>query len=727
MLNTVVTLDTGEHQEFAIGPCRVSIKDHTIIYQKASLRLEPKVIQVLYLLSQNENQIVSRQQLIETVWQGRAVTDDAVTRCISILRKSFSQSLNAPLSIETVAKSGYRLIVEKPSPEKNIWSQLKNTYLISGVGLALFAGVIGMIIWQSRPQVSPGYQREAFAVSEHKERYPNYSRDGKMMTYSVSTPPNGMAVVIRQPATNGYLQLTSGKYYDHQPVFSPDQNYVAFARINQHRQCEIRRIPVIGGQDNLVGRCGNWGVADLEWSLDGKQLIFVDKTEPLKPGRLTQLNLDNGSKIELFANHFDIATGEITISSQVPDKQTDLGIDDLAISRDGKTMAIAVSFALGVEDIFIGPISGEGPWKRVTRDNTKVHGISWANDNQTLFYTSNRLGPFQLWQIDVDNHKPTLISDAWLGGDALSVQVDGAIAIERWTENSAVYNQSLNTDEQQILISDKGVNWDLQPAPDGSARAFVSDRSGSAEIWFEKHNQLTQMTQFNGPWVMTPRWSPNSKYLSFMAPIDGKFSLYLIDVEKNTVKQVQTDKSVFSPQWSSDSQSIIFGYRFDKSIATNKQNQKDTQTDKSQSGRWQIARYDMKTGQLSQLTHHGAKTAQFSDNDQVLYFTKSGEAGLWRIRISTPNIEEKVLSDLAPVDWNNWRLTSEYIYWVKRNPGQAPLLTKTSIHTGKHQTLTELNNFIYFSGFWIDEQAQSIWYAGETRADADIDVLIPSS
>src|SRR3981081_3978484 len=72
----------------------------------------------LVFLAEHPNQPVSKEQLIERVWNGRYVTDDVLTVTIYALRKAFGDAARRPLYIETVSRRGYRLIapVKSVSP-----------------------------------------------------------------------------------------------------------------------------------------------------------------------------------------------------------------------------------------------------------------------------------------------------------------------------------------------------------------------------------------------------------------------------------------------------------------------------------------------------------------------------------------------------------------------------------------------------------------------------------
>ena len=72
--------------------------------------IEPKVMHVLVCLARAPGEVFTKDALIEEVWEGTVVTDYVVSRSISQLRKIFDDSFKAPAYIETVSKTGYRLI-----------------------------------------------------------------------------------------------------------------------------------------------------------------------------------------------------------------------------------------------------------------------------------------------------------------------------------------------------------------------------------------------------------------------------------------------------------------------------------------------------------------------------------------------------------------------------------------------------------------------------------------
>jgi TolB-like protein len=75
-----------------------------------TVRIEPKVMEVLLCLAQYPGETLSKEQLLQNVWPNIIVTEDALKRCIRKLRRAFDDDAREPRIIETISKRGYRLV-----------------------------------------------------------------------------------------------------------------------------------------------------------------------------------------------------------------------------------------------------------------------------------------------------------------------------------------------------------------------------------------------------------------------------------------------------------------------------------------------------------------------------------------------------------------------------------------------------------------------------------------
>ena len=70
--------------------------------------LRQKSFQVLLYLLEHRERLVTKEELLQTLWDGAAVTDDTLVQIIVELRKAFADNSRQPKFIRTVPKVGWR-------------------------------------------------------------------------------------------------------------------------------------------------------------------------------------------------------------------------------------------------------------------------------------------------------------------------------------------------------------------------------------------------------------------------------------------------------------------------------------------------------------------------------------------------------------------------------------------------------------------------------------------
>lgn len=108
---TTVTTGVQTHlPAFEVGEWTVEPALHQLSRQGKLVRIEPKAMAVLVCLAERPGQVISREALLSTVWAGVVVGDDALTQVVVKLRKALGDMREEPAYIETISKSGYRLV-----------------------------------------------------------------------------------------------------------------------------------------------------------------------------------------------------------------------------------------------------------------------------------------------------------------------------------------------------------------------------------------------------------------------------------------------------------------------------------------------------------------------------------------------------------------------------------------------------------------------------------------
>jgi tetratricopeptide (TPR) repeat protein len=110
-------IDLAREPRFVLAGVRVHPATLEVLGDEGREVLEPRIMQVLVALARSADEVVSRDALNALCWGGRIVGDDALTRCISRLRRLADRF--GGFAIETVPRVGYRLSgirVEQPPP-----------------------------------------------------------------------------------------------------------------------------------------------------------------------------------------------------------------------------------------------------------------------------------------------------------------------------------------------------------------------------------------------------------------------------------------------------------------------------------------------------------------------------------------------------------------------------------------------------------------------------------
>jgi len=74
------------------------------------LSIEPKVFDLLALLISNREHVVSKDDLLAAIWNGRIVSDSALTSCINLARSAIGDSGKAQRFIKTLPRKGFRFV-----------------------------------------------------------------------------------------------------------------------------------------------------------------------------------------------------------------------------------------------------------------------------------------------------------------------------------------------------------------------------------------------------------------------------------------------------------------------------------------------------------------------------------------------------------------------------------------------------------------------------------------
>lgn len=103
-------MDLAHEPPFRLGGLSVRPSTREIEHAGGRETLEPRVMEVLVVLAKAQGEVVSRDDLIAACWDGRIVSEDAINRVVSRIRRLAASTGERDFKLETITKVGYRLV-----------------------------------------------------------------------------------------------------------------------------------------------------------------------------------------------------------------------------------------------------------------------------------------------------------------------------------------------------------------------------------------------------------------------------------------------------------------------------------------------------------------------------------------------------------------------------------------------------------------------------------------
>jgi DNA-binding winged helix-turn-helix (wHTH) protein/predicted ATPase len=107
-------------------PFRLELGNAQLWKEDVAVPLRRKTLAVLRYLVEHPGQLVTKEQVLATVWPGTYVEEGALTICIAELRKALGDDVKTPRFIETVHGRGYRFVGKVTSSQHSAVSREDN-------------------------------------------------------------------------------------------------------------------------------------------------------------------------------------------------------------------------------------------------------------------------------------------------------------------------------------------------------------------------------------------------------------------------------------------------------------------------------------------------------------------------------------------------------------------------------------------------------------------------
>jgi len=95
---------------YRFGPFLLDRAGYRAFKGSDPLELTPKLLDLLFYLADHSGTLVTKEALLDALWPGANVTENALTQAVSELRQALGDDAGSPQFIKTIARRGYRFI-----------------------------------------------------------------------------------------------------------------------------------------------------------------------------------------------------------------------------------------------------------------------------------------------------------------------------------------------------------------------------------------------------------------------------------------------------------------------------------------------------------------------------------------------------------------------------------------------------------------------------------------
>lgn len=679
-----------------------------------SLQVEPRIMHVLVCLARRPGEVVSRSDLMEAVWGDVVVNEEALTHSISQLRKAFGDDPRTPSFIQTIHKTGYRLIAPVTAGpvhdgagepvvagitgragagegdmagdaaatgggaptggaaatgggEKAGRHGKKTRYAVIAAAaipgaLILILAILSRTTSSLSPPPMP-LDAIPFTTYAGHEECPAVSPDGARIAFSwQSDGGENYDLYVKQQNTEAPLRLTETEGHEFYAAWSPDGADIAYALIAGEGS-GIYIIPAIGGSPRKVVDLP-FGIAGIDWSPDGRYLAYA-----ARPARY--------SPYGIYLYSFDTEESREMTSAQLASQ----GDFRPTFSPDGKKIAFVRGDRTWLQDIYILPSEGGEP-ERLTGSQHHIGGLDFMPDGESIVFSAgpSRAGDLRLWRLSLKDGSVTWLPTPGHRASRPSVSLRGARLVYEEQDYGSDIEKVMVGDEEDPLTIVASTKHDYGPqySPGGKYISFISNRSGSPQIWVcdGDGGSSRQLTRFENAYIENPCWAYDERRVAFTAAPGSYTAIYVADVETGEVKRLSTsDRHEMCLGWSRDGEWLYCKSEVDDE--------------------WRVWKIRADGSEVTDIMQKSVfRLAESADGKRLMY-SRTDTSGVWCTSTDGTN-ETCLVNEPGTVVPCGWREDANGVYYFNLYEGDI-CMRYMDERTGESTLLSSEANFHAFN------------------------------
>lgn len=600
---------------FCFGEFEIDADHRLLLKRGEAVPLNSKTFDLLLTLAENHGRVLSKNDLLDKVWENQFVEENNLTVHVAALRKALGETKNEHRFIVTVPGKGYqfvaeldgttngdivvesrrveRIVVEEEIEEQTDgnaralenghtayrglaarsavqplgWGIRKRRFAIVIIGIFVLASTGGYVfrerLWAGSASAAPFVQHRVRQLTTNgKVGTAALSPDGKLFAYTIDDlgqkslslgyVDGGNHLELRPAAEATYRSL----------VFSPDNSQLYFSiRDEKNLKFTLYKMPILGGvPTKLVDDVGHFSL-----SPDGKQLALARRDNEQKKDFIVISAIDGSDRR-------DVAWFPTDLSFRW---------DTISWSADGRRLALSAvkDGTYYFDDLAIVDISSGEVSRVPLEDFREITKTAWLKDGSGLIVTAiersshSSVPQYRCVHVSLADKATALITTdrsnygaSW-HNDAgttlsLSTETDLLLGVEhRQLSNVWVAPANDLASAHQITFSSFGKYdglWGMDWTPDGRLIYTTSDTT--SQFLSEMNGDGSEQKPITAPGqvdsVLTV--SADGRYVLFHSTRNGGLDIWRTDIDGSNPKQLTFGGKGFHPAPSPDGRWVYY-------------------------------------------------------------------------------------------------------------------------------------------------------------------------